>query len=200
MPRRLLNALKGRLYERRAGRLTGSRRFASLGERSIVHPPALVIGPERIRVGRDVTVHPGAFFSVLGEHEGKRYDASLTIGDRVRIGFGLVVGCAGSVEIGDDVLIADRVFIGDTYHEYRDVTRPVAHQGPVDPDPVSIGAGAFLGIGCAVLRGVTIGQGAYVGANAVVTRDVPAHTVVAGNPARPVRRWDGSAWVAPSKI
>jgi acetyltransferase-like isoleucine patch superfamily enzyme len=161
----------------------------------VVYPPALIIGHDRISMGSDVVVHPGAFLSIVSEQAGRRYDASLTIGDGVRIGNDVVVACCGRIEIGDRVLIADRVFIGDTYHEYRDVQRPVVDQGLHDPRPVSIGPGAFLGIGCAVLAGVTLGEGAYVGANAVVTGDVPAHAVVVGNPARIVRRWDGTGWV-----
>jgi acetyltransferase-like isoleucine patch superfamily enzyme len=162
----------------------------------VVYPPALIIGHDRISMGSDVVVHPGAFLSIVDEHAGRRYDSSLTIGDGVRIGNDVVVACCGRIEIGDRVLIADRVFIGDTYHEYRDVRRPVLDQGLHDPRPVSIGSGSFLGIGSAVLAGVTLGEGAYVGANAVVTRDVPAHAVVVGNPARIVRRWDGTAWVS----
>ncbi|HEY1360077.1 MAG TPA: acyltransferase [Thermoleophilaceae bacterium] len=192
---RLYDAVNSRLYLRLAKRRTGSGRLAEIGEGSIIHPPALILGHHLIQVGRDVVVHPGAFISVVDVNEGKRYDGRLVIGDRARFGFDLVIACCGLIEIGDDVLAADRVYIGDTYHEYRDVTRPVARQGLHDPRPVSIGPGAFLGINCAVLPGVTIGEGAYVGANAVVTKDVPAHTVVLGNPARVVRRWDGEAWV-----
>lgn len=166
-----------------------------MGAGSIVYPPALIIGHERIEIGDDVVIHPGAFVSVLGEHEGEHYDGALEIGSGVRIGNDVVLACCGRIKIGDGVLTADRVFIGDTYHEYRDVARPVLAQGLHDPRPVSIGAGAFLGIGCAVLPGVTIGEGAYVGANAVVVADVPPHAVVVGNPARVVRRWDGQAWV-----
>jgi len=163
-----------------------------------VQPPAVVIGHDRINLGRDVTVHAGSFISVAEEEGGKRYDPRLVIGDRVTLGFGAVIACNGSVEIGEDVLTADRVFIGDTYHEYRDVTRPIASQGLTDPRPVSIGPGAFLGIGSVILPGVKLGEGAYVGAGAVVTSDVPAHTVVAGNPARVIRHWDGDAWVVPA--
>jgi acetyltransferase-like isoleucine patch superfamily enzyme len=175
--------------------VTQTHRFASIGERSIVYPPALIIGHHLISVGRDVVVHPGAFLSIVDEHGGRRYSARLTIGDGVRIGNDVVIACCGQIEIGDRVLIADRVFIGDTYHEYRDVERPVLDQGLHDPRPVSIQPGAFLGINCAVLPGVTVGTGAYVGAHAVVTEDVPAHTVVVGNPARAVRRWQGDRWV-----
>jgi acetyltransferase-like isoleucine patch superfamily enzyme len=166
-----------------------------MGEGSVVYPPALIIGHHLIHLGRGVVVHPGAFLSVVDEHDGRRYHAALRVGDGVRIGNDVVIACCGEIEIADRVLIADRVFIGDTYHEYRDTGRAVMDQGLHDPRPVSIGAGAFLGINSAVLPGVTIGAGAYVGAHAVVVGDVAPHTVVVGNPARAVRRWDGDAWV-----
>lgn len=169
--------------------------MAAIGQGSIVHPPALIIGHHRIAVGSDVVVHPGAFFSVVAQHQDAADDARLVIGDGVRIGSDMVIACCGSIEIGDHVLIADRVYIGDTYHQYRDVTRPVRDQGLGDPRPVSIGRGAFLGINCAVLPGVTIGEGACVGANAVVTHDVPPHSLVVGNPAKAIRRWNGHEWV-----
>jgi acetyltransferase-like isoleucine patch superfamily enzyme len=170
-----------------------------MGEGSVVYPPALIIGHSRIHVGRDVVVHPGAFLSVVDEHAGRCYDAALRIGDGVRIGNDVVIACCGQIAIAHRVLIADRVFIGDTYHEYRDAGRAVMDQGLHDPRPVSIGSGAFLGVSSAVLPGVTVGEGAYVGAHAVVVRDVPAHTVVVGNPARAVRRWDGTVWVEASE-
>jgi acetyltransferase-like isoleucine patch superfamily enzyme len=182
-------------YREWANRETGASRFAALGERSVVLPPALILNPELISVGSGVHIHPGAFISVVDDNEGKHYGGSLTIGDGVRIGFDMSIGCAGSIDIGDDVLTADRVFIGDTYHAYQDVSKPVIDQGLGDPRPVKIGSGAFLGINCAILPGVTLGEGAYIGANAVVTRDVPDHALAVGNPARVVRRFDGEQWV-----
>jgi galactoside O-acetyltransferase len=53
--------------------------------------------------------------------------------------------------------------------------------------PVKIQDKVWIGFNAIVLKGVTIGEGAVVGAGAVVTRNVPAYTVVAGNPARPIR-------------
>lgn len=52
--------------------------------------------------------------------------------------------------------------------------------------PVSIGARSFIGLGVTILPGVNIGEGAIVGSGSVVTRDVEAHAIVAGNPARHV--------------
>lgn len=61
---------------------------------------------------------------------------------------------------------------------------------------VVIGHDVWLGSGCMILSGVTVGHGAVVAARAVVTRDVPAYAVVAGNPARVVRRRFDEATVA----
>jgi carbonic anhydrase/acetyltransferase-like protein (isoleucine patch superfamily) len=186
--------VNGRAYRFWAARTIRTDLLRRFGEGSIVHPPALVIGHRWIEIGDGVVVHPGAFLSVVVEAAGERYDPRLAIGDGVTLGFDAVIACCGSVVIEDHVLTADRVFIGDTFHEYRDVRRPVIEQGLRDPRPVRIGRGAFLGINSVVLPGVTLGEGAYVGANAVVTADVPAHAVVVGNPARVVKRWDGTSW------
>jgi acetyltransferase-like isoleucine patch superfamily enzyme len=173
---------------------TEQHRFAACGRDSVVYPPAVIVGHEWIHIGDGVVVLPGAFLSVLDEWEDRRYEPRLVIGDGTRIGFDAVIACVGRVEIGARVLTADRVFIGDTYHRYSDPDRPILDQGLIEPRPVSIGPGAFLGINSVVLPGVTVGEGAYVGAGAVVTRDVPPRTVMVGNPARPVREWDGRAW------
>jgi acetyltransferase-like isoleucine patch superfamily enzyme len=67
-----------------------------------------------------------------------------------------------------------------------------------DPSPVRVCAGAALGVGAAVLPGVTIGARAVVGPGSVVTRDVAPGVAVLGNPARVVRVWDESLgeWVS----
>ncbi len=172
-------------------------RFGSFGAGSWIVPPLVVVGPEHVHLGERVFIDARAFLSAYPPADGP--PASLRIGDGTRIGRDLVVACVHSVSIGRDVLLSERVFVGDSSHGYRDVGRPVLEQ-PMEPGrPVEIGDGAFLGIGCCVLPGVTVGRGAVVGANAVVTRDVPDHAVVAGNPARVVRRHDPATgeWTAP---
>jgi len=81
------------------------------------------------------------------------------------------------------VIIADRCIIYDTdWHPL-----PGASAEEIPTAPVTIEDGAWLGAGCIVLKGVTIGAGTVVGAGAVVTRDLPAHCIAAGNPARVIR-------------
>jgi len=140
-------------------------------------------------------VHTHARLSVVAESEG--VVPRLAIGDRCHIGRYATIACVGEIVFEDDVLTADRIFVGDSYHEYADPRMPVAAQGMSRPERVRIGSGAFLGVGSMVLPGVTVGENAYVAAGAVVISDVPPRTLVVGNPARPVRAWDAGRgeWV-----
>lgn len=122
--------------------------------------------------------------------------ASLLIGDRTFVGRGLI-SVAERVEIGSDVMISWGVTIADhNSHSLRFSERmqDVANwmQGRKDwasvkKKGVTIHDKAWIGFNVIVLKGVTIGEGAIIGAGSLVTRDVPAWTVVAGNPARVIR-------------
>jgi carbonic anhydrase/acetyltransferase-like protein (isoleucine patch superfamily) len=169
--------------------------YGQYGAGTWVVPPARVTTPERIFLEDDVTIHEHSWLSVVRAVDG--VEPTLRIGKGSRIGRFAHIACVGSIDIGPEVLTAERIFIGDTYHGYEDAARPVLHQPMAHPEPVVIGRGAFLGVGSIVLMGVTVGEHAYVGAGAVVTADVAPYTLVVGNPARPVRRWDEATgdWV-----
>lgn len=162
--------------------------FGAFGERTVVVPPARVNRPDRIFLADDVRIQEHAWLAVLEVVPG--VVPKLTIGSGTTIGRYSHIGCIGEIEIGAEVLAAERVFIADTYHGYEDVSKPVIAQPMADPEKVTIGRGSFLGEGAIVLAGVTVGEQAYVAAGAVVTRDVPPRSIAAGNPARIVRRWD----------
>jgi lipopolysaccharide O-acetyltransferase len=123
-------------------------------------------------VGCRIDVHPGAM---------------LGIGKNVQINDYCHIGCAGTVLIGDDSLIASKVFISDHDHAIRQVGSKPSETGLI-VRPVTIGRRVWIGEGVAILKGVKIGDDAIIGANSVVTRDVPAATIVAGNPARLIRK------------
>lgn len=165
--------------------------FARFGARSVLAPPARVTLPGAIEIGDDVCILEHGWLSVVRAVDG--VEPRLVIGDRCRIGPFCHVACVGEVVFEPDVCAAERVFVADTYHGYDDPDRPVLDQPMAAPQPVRVGRGAFLGVAAAVLRGVTIGERAYVAPGAVVTEDVPARTLVAGNPARVVRRYDDGA-------
>jgi acetyltransferase-like isoleucine patch superfamily enzyme len=170
--------------------------FAAFGEGSVIEPPLRVRNRALVALGRGVHVGSGAWLAVTGT-QALPGETPLTIGDRAELGPDLVISCERRVRIGADVLAASRVFIGDSYHDYRDPTRPIRAQGMAEARLVTIGDGAFLGIGATILPGVTIGENAYVGAGSIVTADVPPRCVAVGNPARIVRHWDAraAAWL-----
>lgn len=111
----------------------------------------------------------------------------ITIGKNSRVGIGNVV--MGPVEIGDETILGQHVLLTGLDHNYEDFNEPIRRQG-VSTKPASIGSGSFIGANVSILPGVSIGDHVVVGAGSVVTRDVPNYTVVAGNPAKPIRRYN----------
>ena len=96
--------------------------------------------------------------------------------------------CEG-VTIEDDVFVGHNVaFINDSYP--RATTQEGTLQSEADwtVEATLVKKGASIGSGCTILANVTIGEYSIVGAGSVVTKDVPPHTIVAGNPATFLRR------------
>lgn len=173
-------------------RLTRRRpRFATFGPGSrVAHPLLEVRNPSGIAIGRGVDIRSHAFLEAISPPG----VVVLRIGDGAYVGHFARITALGGVEIGAEVLISDRVYISDTGHAYEDPDLPIRRQRLREGRSVRIATGAWLGAGCAVVGNVRIGRNAVVAANAVVRADVPDHTVVAGDPARMVRRLEDGAW------
>jgi acetyltransferase-like isoleucine patch superfamily enzyme len=112
----------------------------------------------------------------------------LTVGSHCFLGRELFLDLQDKIIMEDYVTISHRVMI----LTHTDVGQSPLKEGPFPPSQasVTIGAGAYIGAGTIILPGVRIGHRAAVGAGAVVTRDVASGTVVAGVPARLIRKLD----------
>ena len=146
--------------------------------------PQAVVGPGT-RIWHQAQVQKGARLGancIVGK--GAYVDFDVTIGDNVKIQNGVYVYHGVTVE--------DGVFLGPGVILTNDkLPRAINPDGTLktgddwEVSPILIRRGASIGAGAVVLPGVTVGEFAMVGAGAIVTRDVPAHSLVYGNPARP---------------
>ena len=172
--------------------------FGSFGSGSYIgFPVTTLYGARAIHIGTDTLI--GRSCSLLvgyAPDDPHLPERGIVIGDRCVLGAGTMLTAHESITIGDDVWFGVDVFVSDASHGYQDPDTPIglqlgAHQ------PVVIGAGSWVGHGAIILPGTTIGRHAVVGAGSVVRGPVPDHAVVAGVPARIVRRLEpGVGWVA----
>ena len=111
----------------------------------------------------------------------------LHIGNRVFIGDECSLDCRGGITLEDDVTLSNRTQVVTHINVgYKD--HPLQKRYPTKEGVVTFKQGSYVGTGAIVLPGITIGSEAVVGAGAVVTRNVAARTVVAGVPAKRIKR------------
>jgi len=136
-------------------------------------------GLGHLELGRWVWIGKG---NAVRCHEG-----FMRIGDKTVFGSNVTVDGYLDVEIGRECLLAEGTYVTDFDHEYRDPTTPIRKQGIVK-SRTRIGDDCWIGHAATILRGSNVGRGSVVGASSVVKGEVPSYSVVAGSPARVVKR------------
>ena len=107
------------------------------------------------------------------------------IGDHTRIGLHNTI--IGPVEIGNNVNLAQGITVTALNHNFSDINKRIDEQG-VSTNPVTIEDDVWVGANAVILPGVTIGEHCVVAAGAIVTKDVPPHSLVAGVPAKVIKK------------
>jgi acetyltransferase-like isoleucine patch superfamily enzyme len=140
--------------------------------------------PNGIEIGENTIVMHGAVLHVYNfrnlPHSG------IKIGKDSLVGEYSVIRGQGGVQIGDRVYTSPFTQIIAVNHVFDDPHRPFVEQG-ITAEGIVIEDDVWLGASAVITDGVRIGKGAVVAAGAVVVKDVPAHTVVAGVPARVIK-------------
>ena len=176
------------------------RRYHRFGTGScIAFPPGAVIGEPWIAIGEATLVGPNVSLAagLPGEPIEADREPIVVIGDRCNIGRGSSINGRLRIVIEDDVTTGPNVYVTDHNHRYDSLALPIGRQW-VNEAPVRIGAGSWLATGVIVLPGTDIGRHVTVAAGSVVRGTIPDHSVIAGAPARVVRRYvDGEGWVPP---
>jgi len=120
------------------------------------------------------------------------------IGDNVTIGIGSTL--MGPVEIGNNVILAQHVGISGLNHGYEDIDIPIRDQ-KCATQLIKIGDDSWIGTNAVITAGVTVGKHSIVAAGSVVTKDVPDYSIVGGNPARVLKKYnfETQSWEAVPK-
>ncbi|SDP56875.1 transferase hexapeptide (six repeat-containing protein) [Mucilaginibacter sp. OK268] len=162
--------------------------FKKCGSGFYAEYPLRIIGSEYISIGKSFSSYPNTRIEVFNTENAVLINKpELTIGDNVNIIYDCHLGCINKVIIGNNVLIASKVFITDHYHGEIDavaIMSPPAKREIYSKGAVIIEDNVWIGEGVAIMPNVTIGKNSIIGANAVVTKSFPPNSVIGGVPAR----------------
>jgi acetyltransferase-like isoleucine patch superfamily enzyme len=141
--------------------------------------------PTGIRAGHDTGLYNGTFFDLGPEGE-------VMIGDFCTI-VGAIICTNGHVSIGNYTFVAHEVILADTALSvplHADSVMAVCgpHSTSAVPPTIVLGENVWVGTRAVLLSGANVGEGAIIGAGAVVDCEIPPFCIVAGNPARVVKK------------
>lgn len=172
--------------------------FGSFGEATCIgFPAATLMNVASVHLGDHTLIGRQATLSVgYGPGEAALPPRGLVIGDRCVIGARTSITAHSSITLGDDVWCGQDVFISDASHGYQQLATPIGRQLG-EHQPVTVGAGTWIGHGAIILPGTTIGENVVIAAGAVVRGQVEDRAVVGGAPARVIRHFvEDVGWVS----
>jgi acetyltransferase-like isoleucine patch superfamily enzyme len=165
----------------------------------LIRFPLDMRGKSRISWGKGFTTGRNCRIEAVGNPTGI---PTIVIGDGVQINDNVHIVGMESVSIGNNVLMASKIFISDCSHgDYSEEKGTSPDIPPQDRElktrPVRICDNVWLGDNVVVMPGVTIGYGAIIGASSVVTADVPEESIAVGAPAKVIKRYNRNSgkWI-----
>lgn len=171
------------------------RKVAKMG--GFAGRPLALINPQNIIVGRNVRIKNGYRIECYENFYNQNFSPKLILDDGVIINYGFTAFVACSLRIGKDSILAGNVTIITENHGMNPEDNTPYHAQPLSIGEVSIGEGCWLGQNVSILPNVHIGKKCIIATNAVVVSDIPDYSIVAGIPAKVIKKYDftNHSWV-----
>lgn len=150
---------------------------------SYIGKPVYIRNFRRIFIGKRVRIFPGARIEVV------KKNGSITFEDNISVGQNLHITSATNLIIGKNTTIAENVMITNIDHDYKETEKHILDQKYIVHE-TKMGENCFIGYGVVIQAGTILGKHCIVGANAVVRGRFPDYSVIAGVPARIVKKYD----------
>lgn len=163
----------------------------TFGEGSYILSPNKISGGKYISIGKNTVIGHSVWLSAFDTYSDQRFEPKIVIGDNVSIGNYACITGVNSLVIEDGCLFSEHLYISDHYHGtdpssgIRPLLQPLFTKGEV-----RIGENTFVGYRVSILSGTSIGKNCVVGAHSVVTKSVPDNCMVAGVPARIIKKFN----------
>lgn len=183
-----LRLLKNIILRRREYLPSFKKQFALFGEGTVIQHPSLITEKKNISIGKNTTILGDSRIQIFNALTGK--EAKIAIGSNCYFGFHITILAGGSINIGDDVLIASNVLITSENHGMNPESDISYMNQPLECNDVSIGDGTWIGEKVSILPGVSIGKKCVIATNAVVTKTIPDYSMAAGIPAKVIKKWN----------
>lgn len=189
----LFNALNSNAYKTHSqSKLNewAKKSFKTFGPNSALPEEHLIKNPKYISIGENFSSLYNLRLEAWDRFQGQSFNPEIVIGDHVIFNSDVHIGAIDKITIGNNVLMASRIYISDHSHGNISIddldtvpgNRPLYSKGPV-----VIEDNVWIGEGVCILPGVTIGENCIIGANSVINKSFPRNSIIAGVPARLIK-------------
>jgi len=160
----------------------------------IIRRPYYIRGKKFIKFGKNFTTGVGMRLDAFADNKTK---CLIEFGDNVQLNDYVHIAAVNSVKVGNNVLIASKVFITDHNHgNYGTITSLQSHpkippaDRPLFHNAVIIEDNVWIGEFVCIMPGVIVQEGSVIGAMSVVTKNIPPYSIAVGSPARVIKKFD----------